>query len=135
MKYELSAERVIPHGLDEFEARFEEMMRSDASGLPVVMDATSPVPPGVLAMRAKRHHWIDLYFPSDGSGDGQLRAEAVGPQETRLRLTMNMHIGLGMWIVLKLFGKRLGADKMAETAIEELADNFPDALLGHPERK
>jgi hypothetical protein len=131
MKYALSGERVIPHGLDEFESRLHEEMREASGGAeqPVILPATSPVPPGVFAIRAKPGEWIEFHPPSDASGDGVFMLESVGPQATRIRFTMSMNVGLGMWIVLKLFGKRFGSGGVADALMDEFAADFPKALL------
>lgn len=86
-----------------------------------MVDSTSPVVPGVEVVRVKPYESIEFRpAKKDALGSVLIGFQSVGPASTQVRVNINFDVGLGMWLLLKLFGRRAGIDRFPDEAMDEL---------------
>jgi hypothetical protein len=129
MKFTLTGQRVVPQAQrDVYRRVLDEMERSaDEPIQPRILGPAAQVQPGTDAVRAKPYDWIEFHFADshDGPSAAALNFEPAGPNSTKVSVTLGMDVGLGMWLALKLFGKRMGL----ESTQNEMADSFIREVL------
>ena len=125
MKFRLTSERVVQRERHElYDAMLEEIRNaSDAPAVRTVMTGSSspPVPVGGM-ITVKPYEAVELRFAEQhpfGGGSAFLELESVAAGPTKVRATVTFDVGLGMWLIVKLFGKRFGMDHLADESMDK----------------
>ena len=125
MKVTLASERVVQRDRHELYTAILEEIRHGPDGAaarPSIVDSNSAVAPGQEVVRVKPYESIEVRpAKQDRMGaSAVIGFQSVGPASTQIRLTITLDIGLGMWLFLKLFGRRAGIDRFPDEAMDEL---------------